>query len=251
MADPLEIAVVLVGLSSGLGSNEIINLKVGNFKDRYDSTTGITTLKLRRGKTKVDFITFLTPETSQAVIDYLDFRNRKSDSTDIRKQKQLQKQHVYSDNDYLFIGRKIPAEWLDKKDESLRKLERNSFLKIYRMLNEKASKSTPKGKWNIMRSHNIRKYYDSALLNVGCDSFFVEFTMGHKIDRTKAAYFRSDQNSLAKILENICLILQFKKRWISQKVLSTCGSNRKIRFYKLKQPGMLWKDRSCRNSRQR
>ena len=73
MADPLEIAVVLVGLSSGLGSNEIINLKVGNFKDRYDSTTGITTLKLRRGKTKVDFITFLTPETSQAVIDLFRF----------------------------------------------------------------------------------------------------------------------------------------------------------------------------------
>lgn len=41
--------------------------------------------------------------------------------------------------------------------------------------------------------------YDSALLNAGCDSFFVEFTMGHKIDRTKAAYFRSDPTSLAKI----------------------------------------------------
>lgn len=37
------------------------------------------------------------------------------------------------------------------------------------------------------------------MLNAGCDSFFVEFTMGHKIDRTKTSYFQSDQNSLAKI----------------------------------------------------
>lgn len=199
VCDPLEKAIVLVGASGGLSSNEIINLKVGTFKDGYDSTTGITTLKIRRGKTKTDFITFLTPEASQTVNDYLEFRDRKSDSTDIRKQRQLQKQHVYSDNDYLFIGRTIPNEWLEKRDERLRKLERNSFLKIYRMLNEKARKSTPKGTWNIIRSHNLRKYYDSALLNAGCDSFFVEFTMGHKIDRTKAAYFRSDPTSLAKI----------------------------------------------------
>jgi len=53
----LEKAIVLVGVSGGLSSNESINLKVGIFKDGYDSTTGITTLKIRRGKTKTDFIT--------------------------------------------------------------------------------------------------------------------------------------------------------------------------------------------------
>lgn len=78
VCDPLEKAIVLVGVSSGLSMNEIINLKVGNFKDGYDPTTGITTLKLLKGKTKVDFITFLTPDTSQAVIDYLEFRNYKN-----------------------------------------------------------------------------------------------------------------------------------------------------------------------------
>ena len=196
--DELERAIVLVGVSSGLSMNEIINLKVGNFRTGHNSTTGITTLKLRRGKTKVDFITFLTPEASQAVNDYLKFRERTSDSTDKRKQNQLLKQHVYADSDYLFIGRTIPNEWLDKKDESLRKLERNSFLKLYRTLNEKSRKSTPKGTWNIIRSHNLRKYYNSALINAGADSFFVEFTMGHKIPDTKDRYFRHDSNSLAR-----------------------------------------------------
>jgi integrase len=198
VCDPLEKAIILVGISSGLSSNEIINLKVGNFKDGYNPITSITTLRLRRGKTKVDFITFLSSESSHGVIDYLEFRERKSDSTDVRKQNQLMKQRVYSNDDYLFIGRKIPDEWLDTKDESLRKLERNAFLKLYRMLNEKARKSTPKGMWNIIRSHNLRKFYNSALINAGADSFFVEYTMGHTIDKTKASYFRSDPNSLVK-----------------------------------------------------
>jgi integrase len=199
VCDPLEKAIVLLGVSSGLSMNEIINLKVGNFKDGYDPTTGITTLKLRRGKTKVDFVTFLTPESSQAVNDYLEFRNRKSDSADIRKQKQLQKQHVYSNNDFLFIGRTIPNEWLQSRDERLRKFERNSFLKLYRMLNEKANKSTPKGTWNVLRSHNLRKYFNSVMLNAGADSFFVEYVMGHKIDKTKSAYFRASPDKLKEI----------------------------------------------------
>lgn len=198
ICDPLEKAIILMGISSGLSSDEIRHLKVGNFKDGYDSKTKITALKLRRRKNKVDFVTFLTPEAGQAVIDYLEFRERKSDSTDVRKQKQLQKQHVYSNDDYLFIGRTQPNEWFENKDESLRKFERNSFLKLYRMLNEKARKSTPKGTWNIIRSHNLRKYYNSAMLNAGCDSFFVEFTMGHKVDENKDRYFRSEGGALAK-----------------------------------------------------
>ena len=209
--DHLEKAIVLVGFSSGLSSNEILNLKVDNFKAGYDSTTGITTLKIRRGKTKVDFITFLTPEASQAVINYLEFRERTSDSTDIRKQNQLKKQHVYKDTDYLFVGRKIPKEWLESRDEKLRKLERNSFLKLYRMLNEKAQKSTPKGTWNIIRSHNLRKYFNSALINAGCDSFHVEYFMGHKIPSTKGSYFRPDPNSLTKIYEKFIPFLTIQK----------------------------------------
>ena len=31
VCDPMEKAVVLVGISSGLGANEIINLRVGGF----------------------------------------------------------------------------------------------------------------------------------------------------------------------------------------------------------------------------
>jgi integrase len=77
IADPLEKAIILTGVSSGLEVNEICDLKISDFRNGYDKETGITTLSLRREKKQVDFITFLTPEASSAITDYLAYRERK------------------------------------------------------------------------------------------------------------------------------------------------------------------------------
>lgn len=58
IADPLERALILVGCSSGLAVSDICNLRISEFKNGYDPETEITTLKLRRVKTKFDFVTF-------------------------------------------------------------------------------------------------------------------------------------------------------------------------------------------------
>jgi hypothetical protein len=76
ICDPLERAIILAGVSSGLSSNEIIRLRVKEFKNEYDPKTEITTLNLRREKVRFDFVTFLSPECSRAVWDYVNFRNR-------------------------------------------------------------------------------------------------------------------------------------------------------------------------------
>src|SRR5665647_1329899 len=76
VAGVLEKAIVLVGVSSGLAEADIMNLKVRDFNDGRDDETGITTLKLTRVKTGIKFVTFLTPEVSNSVLDYLAFRNR-------------------------------------------------------------------------------------------------------------------------------------------------------------------------------
>lgn len=76
VCDPLEKAVLLVGVSSGLASNEISNLTIDQFKKGFDVNTGITTLEITRGKTGVDHVTYLSPEASAAVIEYLKFRER-------------------------------------------------------------------------------------------------------------------------------------------------------------------------------
>lgn len=199
VADPLEKAILLTGASSGLAANEICGLKVGEFKRGYDPETRITTLSLRREKVEFDFTTFLSPEASQAIWDYLDYRSRTVDTNQTRNKSRLEKQKVYSDSDFLFICRQIPAEYLETHNDNLRKLDTRALTKVYRRLAEKARKNTPCNDWGFIRSHNIRKWFNSAMLNAGADSFHVEFFMGHTLDDTRAAYFRANPEKLREL----------------------------------------------------
>jgi integrase len=205
VADPIEKALVLIGVSSGLAINEISNLKVDEFFKGYDTSSQITTLHLIREKVGYEFYTFLTPEASRAVLEYLEYRNRTSDSKDRIRQNQLLKQRVKYDKrgspiGYLFVGRAIPNEYLEekneKKAEELRKLNPKSIQKIYRELSEKSRKSSPAGKRNLVRSHNIRKFFNSTLLANRAELFFTDFLMGHQIDGTRDAYYRADPKAL-------------------------------------------------------
>jgi Phage integrase family len=168
---------------------------IRDFKKGYDQATGITTLKLRREKVNYDFVTFLTPEASKAVNDYLSFRGREAKSGK-RRHDQVKKQRIFSDNGYLFICRRVPDEYLITKDEELRKLSEKTIMNTYRQLSDDAHKSAGKGVRNIIRSHNMRKYFNSALLNAGADLFFVDYLMGHVIDATRLAYYRADAEKL-------------------------------------------------------
>lgn len=189
VCDPLERALLLVGASSGLSRGDIIKLKVKDFKNGYDPKTEITTLTLRRTKTKVDFITFLTPEASRAVNDYLNYRERDVKNGEERRRPTVEKQKVYSIENFLFIGRSIPNSYLKTRDDRTRQIKENSLLQIYFNISEKAQKSTSKGHWNLIRSHNIRKFFNTTLKSAGCDNFHVEFWMGHQIDSSQLPYF--------------------------------------------------------------
>ena len=112
VCDPLEKTLILVGASSGLSANEIKNLKIKDFKEGYDPKTEITTLDLRRGKVGFDFITFLSPEASRAVWDYLSFRERKPKIPTPKRVQQLSKQKV-NDDVYLFIARNVPSSFFE------------------------------------------------------------------------------------------------------------------------------------------
>lgn len=209
--DELEKAILLVGVSSGLSVNEIVELKVKDFYNGYDIATGIATLKLRRAKVDYDFITFLTPEASKAVLDYLSFRNREIKITHLRRENQLQKQKVINEKGYLFICRKVPAEFSKTGDEELRKLGDKAVIAIYERLSESSQKNSEFGVWNKVRSHNIRKYFNSALLNAGADSFFVNYLMGHTLDATQDAYYRASPEKLKEQYKKFVPYLTLQK----------------------------------------
>ena len=93
----------------------------------------------------------------------------------------------------------ISNRFLESKNDKERQLTNDIIMKIYRTISEKAGKNSPEGNWNVIRSYNMRRYFNSALLNAGCDSFHVEYFMGHKLDATRAGYFRASPEKLKQI----------------------------------------------------
>lgn len=211
VCDPLEKAIMLAGISSGLAANELRSLKLQKFLDGYDEVTGIATLEnLYRQKTKVKgYTTFFSPEASKAILEYIEYRNRTVKGAGLLKQQQREKQRT-TKNSYLFILKNIPDSYLETKDEELRKMGENALLSLYKGISEKARKDTEKG-YNFIRSHTMRKYFNSALLNAGCDVFTVENWMGHKLSDTQAAYFRANIQAQKELYKKFVPYLVIQK----------------------------------------
>lgn len=211
VCDPLEKAIMLTGVSSGLSSVEIQNLTIDQFKKGYDPETEITTLKIQRTKTGVKFTTFLSPECSRAIWGYLEYRSREAKAATWQRKRQLLKQRIVSDSGYLFILRQLDDSYLETQNEEERKLSGNVVQKLYRAISTKAKKDTKANTYNVIRSHAMRKYFNSTLLNAGCDSFHVEFFMGHELDNTRAAYFRAQPEKLREIYQKYIPYLTIQK----------------------------------------
>lgn len=198
--DPLERALVLVGVSSGLSAMDISNLKVSDFIDGCDPTTGITTLHLVRKKKNYEFYTFLSPEASKAIQDYLNWRNREPNYKGKIKEQRLEKQHMTTKDGYLFVTRIVPSEYLTsektKDQEELRKLGKRTIISICQRLNEEAQTSSESGEYNVNRSHNMRRFFNTTLLNEHASIFFVDFLLEHQLDATLEAYYRASPGKL-------------------------------------------------------
>lgn len=232
VCDTRDRAIVLVGCSSGLSASSIVELTIEQFFKGLDKETGICTLFLRREKTNTDFITFLNPEATAAVLEYLSYRNRRLDYTDTRREQQLAKQYWDEDwerknanrgrgrkgkadtkphGQYLFIKRQIHDNFMKGKNEELRKLDVKGLLKAYSDIANRAQKSGGNGVWDLIRSHNIRKFFNTTLKNAGMDSDLVEYMMGHTLGPTKDAYFRGNAELLRQRYAGFMVHLTIQK----------------------------------------
>lgn len=211
ICDPLEKAIMLAGISSGLASNELRSLKLQKFYDGYDEETGITKLEnLYRQKTRVKgYTTFFSPEASKAILEYIEYRNRPTKGVGILRQQQREKQRT-TKGSYLFILKNVPDTYLETRDEELRKMGENALLNLYKNISEKAQKNTDKG-YNFIRSHTMRKFFNSTLANQGCDPFSREFWMGHQLSETQAAYFRANIQSQKELYKKYIPYLTIAK----------------------------------------
>jgi len=57
----------------------------------------------------------------------------------------------------------------------------------------------------------MRSYFDSVLKGSGCDSFHVEFWLGHKMDNTKSAYFRANPENEKELFNKYNPFLTIQK----------------------------------------
>ena len=174
-------AIILIMVSSGLSQVDVLDLRIKDVKSGYDENTGITTLSVRRIKTDYDFTTFLTPEAGRAVLSWIELRNKKHEKSKVR-----------SDNDFLFIKQDVPNSYLKTHDDTVRRLDKHGLMAIFRRLAHATGRGTDRDTWSLVRAHNLRKYFNSTILNNGGDIFYVDYLMGHKIDQMHEAYYRAD-----------------------------------------------------------
>lgn len=163
-------AMTLTLASSGMAQNEMRHVTVGEFMDGRDADD-ITMLHVRRFKVNKDYITFLSPEATEAVSVYIADRER-------REERKLKR------DDLIFATR------------SGKPTDRRDIIRAFARVAEQSGIENEPGTFNRVRPHALRKFFYSTLLNNGADIFFTKFLMGHTVDQTHEAYFRADAQKL-------------------------------------------------------
>lgn len=174
---PLMRAIILFMSSSGCAMAETLNLRIDDFieatrpyhnktdiytvlntlKDRDDI---IPTFKLRRQKNNKFYYTFCTPEATTEIINYL-----------------LTRKKTLTGNDKLF---KIHEVWLFNKFKEI-----NDTLNLGKV-----------GEHRRFRSHMLRKWHASSLLNAGMNKDDVNNLQGKTRNTTDQSYFYDDPKKL-------------------------------------------------------
>lgn len=202
VSDIRDKAILLLMLSSGMGSGEIRHLKYEDFinsvSDYIDLSDPdklnipkvvyelrkiedlIGTWKIHRYKTGMPYITFNSPESTQAIVDYLSHRENNN-------------KEIKNLDDPLFVSsRRI-------------QISSQGLVFVFRRINERAGFGRSKERnRRFFTSHTLRKLFTSTLYNKGIDQLAVDWMLGHKINPVTEAYFKNDPQTLkAKYMEAV------------------------------------------------
>lgn len=196
-------AIILLMVSSGMGSAEVRSLKVQDFLDslseyfrrplklplyiaqisrELENKLVIPTFKIKRIKTSMPYTTFASPESVNAIFEFLDVYPPEN-----------------SDN-FLF-----PVTIRNKN----KSIGTNSFTTYFRRLNN-ACGFGQINRTTKFHSHALRKYFASTLINKDIKQWSIDAMLGHSIkNRTTDAYFKPDpshiKNDYLKIVKDLSI----------------------------------------------
>lgn len=172
-------AMILFMCSSGCARTETLSLTVGDYIEatrEYHSESSIgsvvnelknknnvvPTWRVYRQKTNTPYFTFCTPEATKWITKYLDERMVKEDLTD---------------------------------ESQLFKYTLQGVSSLFRRLNDNMGGVHVNGH-AFFRSHSLRKFFATTLINSDMDSMTIDFLSGRKISSTHEAYFKADPRKL-------------------------------------------------------
>lgn len=190
-------AIIILMMSSGMGSAEVRHLTFKNFLDSIDLTDfksydikklrteiekrkdDIATWKIKRLKTGMPYITFSSHESISAIIDYLEDR----------------KFQIKNENDWLF-------------DTFGKQIKRKTLIDNFIEINDRADLGKL-GRQRFFRAHALRKFFASTLESKKVPQLFTDWMIGHTVKAVTGAYFKPNVNALRteylRILPNLCI----------------------------------------------
>ena len=181
-------AILLVMISSGQARAETMDLRLSDMTD-IDSDN-ITTLDISRQKTKTNYRTFFSPEATLAVQAYLNERKERVKKNNEKNKKLKNGKPEIIDN--------CPNLFVTRYGDDIRPLYQDAFNNIFLRLAEKMGEEfrTDPYTFNMLRSHNFRKFFKSQMQNAGVPAWQCEYMMGHTLSPLDKAYFMADKDKL-------------------------------------------------------
>ena len=200
--------IILSMISSGMGSAEVRNLKVKDFFDSISTYVKkplkipldidqirselkgkvvVPVFNIVRVKTKMPYTTFISPEATNAILDYLE-------------------QHPPdSEDNYLFS--------LANRNKN-RQITDNTFTTYFRRLSRECNFGSVNGKAKF-HSHALRKWFASTLMNKEIKEWSIQAMLGHTVkNRTRDAYLKPDPNQIKndylKIVDDLCILEDYE-----------------------------------------
>ncbi len=195
MASPRERALIYLMALSGMAQAEARSLTVRKFLEAAGDAIGreletvedlfdakdelmdeIITLGIVRKKVNYRYMTFIPPEATREIINYL-------------------KERMYGRNELIRIRDYDRALFVKRNGEDI---DRDIIVTNFRRIGLEAGFKKKDGAYSFWRAHGLRKYFISTIINKMGDKVLADFLAGHKISDVDRAYWYMDPEDLKK-----------------------------------------------------
>lgn len=198
-------AIFLCMATSGMGRQEITNLTFSNITFGDD---GISTISIRRHKVDTDLITFLSPEATTALKEYIAERNRDDEL------------RVKGNNDFVFVSYLCGGNNDKGKGSKGGQISDRAFTKIFQDKGNELGFENGKG-FVKTHSHALRKFFTSTLESAGLPKTKVDFMVGHAVTGMSLAYLNRDPKELKELYIQYLPHITFFEKTIQVRSLNT------------------------------